>query len=187
MAETRVKVRLDTGQAKADLDGLTREASRTAGRAGGRIRAAVGRGLGLVGAGAAVGAGISAVRGATESGVGDVIGEAFGGYGKQLEQFFLGNMADGAKADRSAREATIQAFAAQVGANNGVIPPGAKEYFDQVRSLHMEREEGRSAIERDERFRNTKPQDMIEQILKGLNQIVDDAVEALYQKLVSWF
>ena len=90
--ETKVKVRLDTRQAKSQLTGLVRESARSAGRLTNNIRSVVGKGLGAVGMGTAIGTGISAVRGATESGVGDVIGESLGGFGKMAEEFFLGDL-----------------------------------------------------------------------------------------------
>ena len=149
--ETKVKVKLDTRQAKAELSGLVRESARAAGKVASGIRSTVGRGLGAVGFGAAIGTGVSAVRGATESGIGDVVGEALGGVGAQISEFVLGDLDENARATKSAREETIQAFGAIAGGMNGGkggMPPGAQEFFTSVKSLRVQQERGREVFER---------------------------------------
>jgi hypothetical protein len=149
--ETKVKVKLDTRQAKAELGGLVRESARAAGKVASGIRSTVGRGLGAVGFGAAIGTGVSAVRGATESGIGDVVGDALGGVGAQISEFLLGDLDENARATKSAREETIQAFGAIAGGMNGGkggMPPGAQEFFTSVKSLRVQQERGREVFER---------------------------------------
>ncbi len=180
--EAKVRVRLDTRQAKGDLRGLTRAAAGVAGRVGGGIRRAVGRGLGAVGLGAGIGTGLAAVRGATQSGLGDVIGEAFGGIGAELAQTLLGDLDEKAKASRTAREETIQAFGAIAG-QTGKVPPGAQNYFNQIRSLRLQEEKGRELFERDERFRGPGIGDMIDRIMDGIGTLVSSAVDTLADKL----
>lgn len=165
--ETKVKVRLDTRQAKTELGGLVRESARAAGKVASGIRSTVGRGLGVVGFGAAFGTGVSAVRGATESGVGDVVGEALGGIGAQLSEFFLGDLNEEAKAAKAARAETIEAFGAIAGGMNGGkggIPPGAQEFFASVKSLRQQEERGREMFERDDRFRGPGIGDLISRL-----------------------
>lgn len=181
-AETKVRVRLDTRRARTQVRSLVRDSARAAGRIAGGVRAAIGRGMGMVGAGAAVGAGIQAVRGATQSGIGDVIGEALNPIGRQISDFFLGDLNEKAKAGRAAREATIQAFGAIAGAR-GEIPAGAKGFFDAVAGLREQEERGRELFEMDTRFSGVKIQDLIDRILEGLNTLLSKAVDTLADKL----
>ena len=176
--ETKVRVRLDTRQAKSQLGGLVRESARSAGKLTSNIRSVVGKGLGAVGMGTAIGTGISAVRGATESGVGDVIGEALGGYGKMAEEFFLGDMNEDARASRSAREETIQAFGAIAGAR-GEIPPEARQFYNSIKSLRMEEERGRDLFETDPGMRGPGMEKIIDRIMSGFGKMVDDALSRL--------
>jgi len=181
--EAKVKVRLDTKQAKGDLRDLTRDAAQAAGRVGGTIRGAVGKGLGVVGLGGGIGAGLAAVRGSTSSGFGDVIGESLGGIGAQLAESFLGNLDEDARATKSAREETIQAFGSIAGSTKGGIPPGAQNYFNQIKSLRLQEEKGKELFERDERFRGPGVEDMIDRIMSGLGEMVSKAVQDLKNKL----
>jgi len=180
--ETKVKVRLDTRQAKTELGGLVRESARAAGKVASGIRSTVGRGLGVVGFGAAFGTGVSAVRGATESGVGDVVGEALGGIGAQVSEFLLGDLDENARATKSAREEMIQAFGAIGGGMNGGkggIPPGAPEFFASVKSIHTQRERGREVFERDERFRGPGVGDLVSRIGEVIGTELIKAVDYL--------
>jgi phage-related protein len=180
--ETKIRVRLDTRQAKTELGGLVREGRTAAGKVASNLRSVVGKGLGAAGFGGAVGAGFAAVRGATESGVGDVVGEALGGIGAQAEQFFLGSMGEEARATRSAREETIQAFGAIAGATNA-IPPGAREFFDSVKSIAKDSEHGRTLFETNEQFRGPGIGDMIDKIMEGLSKLLNMAVDNLISKI----
>jgi len=182
MAETKIKVRLDTRQAKSELGGLTREAARTAGKVASGIRATVGRGLGAVGVGAAIGTGISAVRGATESGLGDTVGEALGGIGAQMAEFFLGDLDEKARASRTAREETIQAFGAIAG-QRGAVPPAAREFFTNVRALRLQEEKGRELFERDDKFRGPGIGEIVDRIMGGLGKLLSEAVDNLVSKI----
>ena len=186
--ETKIKVRLDTRQAKSELGGLVREGARTAKKVASGIRSTVGKGLGAVGLGAGIGVGISAVTGATKTGVGDVVGESLGGIGARISEFFLGDLNEQAKATRSAREETIQAFGAIAGAR-GEIPPGARQFFESVKSLRVQEERGREMFEMDDRFRGPSVGDMIDRIMTKVGELISDAVDQLAAKLnpVNWF
>lgn len=185
--EAKVRVRLDTGQAKSDLRGLVREAQNSSGRVAAGVRNALGRGFRAIGLGAGIGTGLAAVRGATQSGFGDVIGEAFGGFGANLAEFFLGDLDDKARAARAAREETIQAFGTITGIT-GSVPPGARAFFDSVRTLRLQEEEGRGIIERDERFRGPGIGEFVDRIMAKVGEIIAQAVDALAEKLnpVNW-
>lgn len=183
--EAKVRVRLDTGQAKAELAGLSKLAASAAGRIGSGITSAVSRGVNAIGLGAGIGAGVAAVTSPTRGGIMDVAGESFGGIGAKLEEFFLGDLGQKARADRAAREETIGAFATVAGIQ-GRIPPGAKSYFDQVRSLRLQEEQGRTLFEKDSDFRSVSPQDLISRIMEALGKLITDAVDALADKLRWW-
>lgn len=176
--ETKVKLRIDTRQAKSELNSLVRESKSSASKVAAGIRSTVGKGLGAVGFGAAAGTGMAAVRGATQSGVGDVVGEALGGIGAQVAEFFLGDLDEKSRASKSAREETIQAFGAIAGAR-GEIPPAAREFFTNVRSLRLQEEKGRELFERDDKFRGPGIGDMVDRIMGKLGELVADAVQSL--------
>lgn len=180
--DAKVKVRLDTKEAKGELRGLVREAEASAGKVAGNVRGAISKGFGFVGAGAALGTGLAAVKGATHSGVGDVMGEAFGGVGAQIAEFFLGDLDDKSRAARSAREETIQAFGTVAGASNRV-PPGAKKFFDQVHALRLQEEKGRGIFERNERFQGPGVGDMVDRIMAGFGELISRGVQELKDAL----
>ena len=178
--DAKVRVRLDTRQAKGDLKSMTTEAARTAKRVGGRIRGAVGGALGAVGLGGGIATGMAAVKGATASGFGDALSESFGGIGAMIERKLLGDKGSEARADSRAREETINAFAAVAG-HTGKIPAGAKSFFDQVRTLRLEEEKGKKMFEEDERFRSVSLSETTAQILDGLKEIGRDMVNELWE------
>ena len=180
--EAKVRVKLDTREAKGELRGLTHSARAAAGRVGAGIRRTVGRGLGAVGLGAGIGAGLAAVRGATASGFGDVIGESLGAIGAQLSRAVLGELPSDARAAKSAREDTIAAFGAIAG-HTGRIPPGAKNYFDQIKALRFEQEEGRRLFEEDTKFHGPGIEKLMDRIMEGIGKLLTQAVDALAEKL----
>lgn len=180
--EAKVRVSLDTRDAVAALNDMRRKASAVSGRVGSTLRRTVGRGLGVIGLGGGVGAGLAAVRGATQSGLGDVIGEAFGGIGANIAQTLFGELDERAKASKAAREETIQAFGTIAGAT-GKIPPGAVNYFNQIRALREQEERGREIFERDDRFRSVGAQDLVDRVLAGIGQLLTQAVDYLWGKI----
>lgn len=180
--DAKVRVRLDTTQAKQELIGLTTEAARTTGRIGSWVRGKVSRGLGLVGVGTAVGTGIAAIRGATEGGIGDVFSEALSPLGTQLEKALLGDLSLDARASKAAREETIQAFGAIAGAQNRV-PPEARSYFAAIKSLRLQEETGRRLFESNTDFFGPGIGDVIGRIMTGLGELLSKAVDELAGKL----
>jgi len=180
--EVKVRVRLDTRQAKGELRDMTRDAESTAGRVSGGIRRALGRGLRAVGFGAAIGSGIAAVRGATESGIGDVVGESLGGIGAQLAQFFLGDLDDKARSSRRAREEAIATFGTVAGIRNE-ISPGMRNWFDATQKRMEKEERGRQLFERDEQFRGPGLDDLVTRIMQGLAGLLKTAVQELLSGL----
>lgn len=180
--EAKFRVRMDTRQAKGELRALVRDAAQTSGKVAKGVSSAVGRGLGVVGLGAGVGTGLAAVRASTESGFGDTVNEALGGIGAQINEFFLGDLDEKARASKSAREETIQAFGAIAGAR-GAIPPGANNFFQQVRSLREQEEKGKQLFERDERFRGPGVGDIVDRVMEGLGALLAEAVNNLASAL----
>ena len=186
--ETKVKVRLDTRQAKGEMRGLVKESSRMAARAGAGIRSAVGRGLGVIGLGAGVGTAVAAVRGATQSGIGDVISESLGGYGVQLERWALGDLALDARASRTAREQTVQNFAQVVG-TLGTVPPAVKQYYENVKTFQADYEKGRRLLEDPKSgLRGPSIDELIKRIGAVLKDLLFQAAEHLASKLnpINW-
>ncbi|MCA8970804.1 MAG: hypothetical protein KDC95_13500, partial [Planctomycetes bacterium] len=175
-------------QAKAELRAFIQEGARSEQRVSEGMRQTLRKGLNLTGGGFAFGTGLSAVRGTTTSGIGDVIGESLGSVGAQLAQFVLGDLDEQAKATRSAREETIQAFGAIAG-SRGSIPPGAKNFFDQIKTLRLQEEQGREIFERDARFRGPGVDQLINRIVAAFGELVDRAVDELVRRLnpVNWF
>ena len=84
--EAKVKVRLDTRQAKGELRGLTREGGKTAGRVGAGIRSAMGRGLGAMGLGVGIGAAMATLKGPTQSGIVASIDQTLGPLANKAAQ-----------------------------------------------------------------------------------------------------
>lgn len=180
--EAKVRVKLDTGQAKSELSSLTRLGAATAGRLGEGLRRAVGAGARAIGLGVGIGAATAAIRGPTQGGITDVVGEAFGAMGKDLEAFFLGDMGVEARASRQAREQTIAAFGTAAGVQNQV-PPGARAFYEQVRALRTQEERGRFIFEQDTSFRSTNPSDLFDRIMTALGQLGRELMDYLADKL----
>jgi hypothetical protein len=184
--ETKVKVRLDTKQAKGELDGLVRRGKRSAGKITDNVRGVLGKGLGAVGLGAGIGTGISAIRSATQSGVGDIMSEQFGAYKAMAADMFFGTLNEDAKASRSAREETIQAFGAIAGAR-GEIPPEARQFYNSIKTLRMEEERGRELFEMDSQFRGAPIEKIIDRIMGGFGEMVSEAIGTLRDALLAPF
>ena len=180
--QAKIRLKLDTKQAKGDLRDLTKRAKATGARVGSGVRGAVGKGLGVIGLGGGVGAGLAAVKGATSSGLGDVIGEAFGGIGARMAQTVFGDMDEKARADKSAREETISVFQARAG-QLGYIPPEAKSFYNQVRTINLQAERGRELFQQSDQFRSTNAGDMVDRIMTGVGELISQAVDALADKL----
>ena len=181
--DARVRVRLDTDQAKAELADLQGRAEKTSGNVSGGIRRALRRGLGAVGVGAAFQAGVSTVKGATSSGFGDLVGELLSPLAAQLNETILGDLDDEARATKAAREQLISSFGQVIGHTNN-IPAGAQQLFDQTKQIMMEKERGRSLVEQDERFGlNTDPKDVIARIIEGFGNAVKAGLQWFWQKL----
>ena len=182
--EAKVRVRLDTRQAKSELRGLTRSAAATAGRVGTGIRSAVGRGLGIVGLGGGVGIGLGAVKAATSSGFADVIGEALGGIAARCATKVLGEGAvQDARASKTSRDETIQAFGLLTQGGTQV-PPGAMNYFNQIKVLHLEKEKVAQMFREDDNFRGPKLDEVIKKIMTALGTLLSEAIDTLASKLI---
>lgn len=170
--EAKIRVRLDTSQAQADLRALRTDVESAAGRVGDRIRESVGFGMRSIGLGNAPGTVMSTLRGATESGFGDVAGEALGPYAGMLERFVFGDLSADARASQRAREETMDAFATVAGMR-GSIPQEARTYFAQVKALHMQSETGRQLFRSDKEFFGAGPGELIDRFVDKLAPIID--------------
>lgn len=173
--ELRIKVTLDTEQAKKQLDDVKGRAA----AAGGGGAAMGGGGIfgsfsGKLGIGAKALAASRMVTGQlgsqTRSGFGDIASEAFGGYGAQIENYLTGGMGAEARAAAAARESTMGAFAQQAG-REGAVPAQAYSYRDQIYKWQLESEKGKLAIQSDPGMR------------QGLGSMAKEIGEAVGAKL----
>lgn len=177
--DAKVRVRMDTKAAKADLRSLVKEGTQTAGRVTQRVRGAVSRGLSTVGLGAGIATGMQAVRGATASGFGDVLSETLGGLGLEIEEALLGDLGPEARANKAAREEVIQNFASVAGAT-GAIPPQAHAFFEQTRALRHDEETGKRMLNKEFHM---DYKDVLDRVLENVRKLLVEAVELLASKL----
>jgi hypothetical protein len=180
--ESKVRVRLDTRQAKGELRGFVREAGKTAGRVTGGIRNAVGRGMGAVGLGVGVGTGMQALKGATESGIGDVMSEALGPLGHRISEFFLGNLNEQARSSKTAREQTWEAYGA-ITAARGAIPPAAYTFFNQAKTFALETEKAKELFAAETDFHGPSMDKVLDKIMSGFETLLNKAMDYLLGKL----
>lgn len=148
--DAKVRLRLDMGQALAQMRQFAQKVAATAKRVGSSVKSNVGGALGTVGIGAGIGAGLAAARGAISSGVGDVVGEYTGPLGAQFVDAFTGGDDAIAKAAKSSRAATERILAAQVYRSGST--DSAVGFFNNAKERNEEIEIGRSMIRQDPRF-----------------------------------
>lgn len=182
--EAKVRVSLETGEAKRQIGDLMQFSSSAAKRLG----SIIGDGVRAVGLGAGIGAGIAAIRGPAAQGFGDVFSEALGGIGSQIQYWALGDLVPEARASSKAREETISAYATIAGMSDK-IPPEARNFYAQTKSLMMEVEKGRSMFERDDAFRGPGIDDIIAKLVSSLKAAFMEGFEYLADKLTptNWF
>lgn len=185
--ETKIRVRLDTSQAKAEMEGLKRKGAATSKSLSAKVRESLGSSLGGFSAsalaGGAVGGAVGALRGSSAGGAGDILGDTFGPIGAQLNELFLGSADDEARARRTARDDTVQTFAAVVG-QSGVVGPQVKTYFDQVSGIELQKERGKSLIESDPRFGGNETTDFIDKLATAIGDAIGTAFTSLFGPLV---
>lgn len=172
--EAKVRVKLDTGEAKRQMSDLVKFSGNAAARLGGIL----GSGVKAVGLGAGIGVGIGAIRGPLESGVGDVFSEAFGGLGARIQHWALGDLVPEARASSKAREETISAYATIAGMTDK-IPPEARNFYAQTKSLLMETEKGRAMFERDDQFRGPGIEELMDKLITALKAIGMEMADAI--------
>jgi hypothetical protein len=189
MKETKVRVRLDTRQAKGEMREVRKEGERTAGSISEGLSATIRRGFAMTGAGAAFAGGVGAARAAVSGGVGDAFGGAFSMLSASLNDYLLGSIDDEQRAIRSARDQTIEAFAPVAGMLNGV-PPEAQQFFQTIKTLEFEKEKGRSLIMADPAFQGAGFVDIFSQMGVQIGERVANGImeklEEMRQMLPSW-
>lgn len=207
--EAVIKIRLDTRDAHADLRALVREGQRTAGiigqnaaqgmggagggggagGAGSMLSGLGGFGMAKLGAWGAAAAGAFAigapVLGKSFSTAGNVMSEGLGGFGGRVEKFLFGDLGAQGRAAQSAREQTIGAFGVIAG-QTGQIPPGAQNFFNQVKALRANEEKGRELFENNDNFRGPGPLDLLDRLLKGVKQMFEDLGTTIVDALKFW-
>ena len=184
--EAKVRVKLDTRPAKADLRNLTRDAASVAGRVGSNVRGAVGRGLGIVGLGGGVGLGMAALRGSTSAGFGDIIGETLGPIGESISDFLLGDNPANARAAMTARRQAREAFKWEAGSNGGKISDAARSLYGTIRAQEEVKERGRKVFRMDPDMRGPDIGDVVDRIVSGIGAELTKAVDYLASKIKFW-
>lgn len=180
MAETKVKVRLDTRIAKKALDGLTKQAKSTGARVSRDLKGAVTSGFGL---GAGFGAGVAALKQASAGGVGDVVGDALGGFGAEIAEFFLGDSDDKARAQKAAREEIKDSFASVISRQGKVVTPSIQAAFDNIYSHRIHEEVGKGVIDREAAFGGKEAGKMIDRLATVITDSLKEAADYLYEKI----
>ena len=181
MAETKVKVRLDTRVAKKALVALTKQAKATSGRVASELKGAVTSGFGM---GAGFGAGVAAIKGATAGGVGDVVRDSLGGYGAELSEFLLGDLDDAGRAKKATRDEIADSFASVVSRQGG-ISPSIKGAFENLYTNRLHEEIGKGVIEREEAFGGKAAGEMVDKISSSIKDALKEAADYLLGKMPS--
>lgn len=146
--KAKVRVKLDTSQAKAQLQGLSKEGEATAGRISDRLS----KGSSISGnlmKGASIGAGFALGSSAVKSvgsivtgGIGDVFSERIGGLAADFDAA-IG--ATDARARQRTLEETRGLFAQSVGERGSLS--NATGYYNSVLKLRRQEEQGKSRIQ----------------------------------------
>lgn len=171
--EAKVRVRLDTAGAKADLRQLTHEAGAASRAIGGTVSGPLGAGVRSVGAGVAgmvgglvggiVGGTLSSIQGQMTSGlvgptlggIGDYVGQVGGLLGNRLSHWMLGDASATVRAENRAQEDIIRIFGRTAGRTNAV-PSGAHRMFQHyVENIYGPQERGADLIRRSGEFAPT--------------------------------
>lgn len=169
--ETKVRVRLDTSQAKGEMREVRREGERTAGSISEGLSSTIRRGFAMTGAGAAFATGVGAARAAVSGGLGDTFGGAFSMLAASFNDFVLGSIDDEQRAIQTARSQTQEVFAPVAGMMNA-IPPEARQFFESIKSMELEKEKGRSLIAGDPAFQGKGFKELIADIAKEFGKNV---------------
>jgi len=183
--ELKIKVVLDTSEAKKELDALTTASATTGKRASGFLSQALGSGMRAVGMGVGFSAANAALQGPLLGGISDVMGEAFGGWGKALETALLANLGNEGRAQAKSREEMIAAFGTVAGIQDAT-PPGAHEYFSSRMGINTLRERGRSILESDPAMRSVNPERLLDKAMDNIGEMLRDAADYLVRELGKW-
>lgn len=173
--EAKVRVRLDTANARKDLEELAKMAEgvrvpRGGGGPGSPSTGEGGGGPGLwqsLGIGAGIASGAALVGSVSRSSFGDVAGEFLGPIAANLSNAIFGDKDEEARASRAAREQTIQTFGSHAQYNR----EAALNYHNQIYALNLEKEKGATAIRNDSRFYEGKSES------KSLADLLAEAVQ----------
>lgn len=178
-SEAKVRVRIDTSQAKGDMADLTRTAQSATVRVGQTVRDSVSSGLHAIGAGGAFGAAAGALRAPTEGGISAIAGELLGPLGQSIDNWLWGDLGPRARADKTLRDEVVNTFSQAIGMNSSNMEK-AKAYAESRRPQLIQAEEGRKAILSSGKFNSIK----FEDVIKQLGSVMSDAAKAGAQYLL---
>ncbi len=180
--DAKVKVSLDTSQAKSALNTLTKAGKATAGRIGAGIRSAAGKGIRAFGLGAAAGIGFGAASAALKGPLGESASSIFSAVldpiGQAAEFALLGETAIKAKAMNRARVESAQTFGYLTSINGrnrasdttvSMTKARAVQYAHQIR--------GAGVILRDPRLGG----------LEGAKEVLETGLEKIYTTIRDGF
>lgn len=178
-SEAKVRVRIDTSQARGDMADLTKTAQGATVRVGQSIRDSVSAGIHAIGAGGAFGSAASAFRAPTEGGISAIFGELIGPFAESAENWILGDLGVEAKANQRLQSEVLDTWGQAIGMNKSNLER-AKVYADQRRPQLIQEEEGRKAIKSSTDFYSVKFDDVI----KRLGEVMSSAATAAAQYLL---
>src|SRR5688572_21778515 len=146
------------------------------------MRGMVMSGVRAFGVGAGMAAGWSALSGATSGGVADVVGESLGGSGARIEDFVLGDLPQEARAGSRARDEAARIFGMQ-SSMTGKIAPGAKQWYEQMKSINMHEEMGKKMFNMSDDFRSVNPEDLLKRVIDAITKALHDCFNLVLAKL----
>lgn len=179
--EVKVKVIVDTTQAKQEVDEVKREGQRAADEMKVSLSDRI-----KTGYRDHVAPTVSQITRKTSSGMSDIFSGQINRFGQLVNDFVLGDIDDKARATNSAREETANMFAFTAG-QRGHIPQEAVNYFNQRQAFHEKKEIGMSMINADQTFAGEGLGKIFEQIGKHLGNSLADAINSGFNKVRAWF
>lgn len=181
-SEAKVRVRIDTSQARGDMADLTKTAQGATVRVGQSIRDSVSAGLHAVGAGGAFSAAAGSFRAPTEGSISAIAGELLGPLGESFDSWLWGDLGPEAKANQRLQGEVLDTWGQAIGMNKSNLER-AKAYADQRRPQLIQEEEGRKAIRSSSDFYSVKFDDVIKRLGEVMSEAAKSAAQYLLDRL----
>lgn len=166
--EAKVKVRVDTRQAKGELRGLTKEGAKASRGVGAGLRSVMGRGFAVLGIGAGIGAAAALLKGPTQGGISAIFGQTFGAAGHVFAQGMLGEKGFEAQGRAKALGEIAQLYGPIRGIT-GKEPQGAFENFEFRAKRYTDFARGRGEFLADPKYGNEAARELV----GGMKEVAD--------------